>query len=100
MIPSTGAAQAVPGANSSGTEHSYAPGLVFDGGVLLGSSPGTKLYLGVLAVVELAPEHSKAPPIHDSPSLQQPLYYNTPGLDVVSGTQFRIGPVLGFQFGD
>ncbi len=25
--------------------------------------------------------------------------YGTPGLDIVSGTQFRIGPMLGFQFG-
>jgi hypothetical protein len=99
VIPSTGAVQTVPSADSSGSQHSYAPGLIFDGGVLLGSSPGTKLYLGVLAAIELAPEHSPTPPIHNSPSLQQPLPYNTPGLDVVSGTQFRIGPVLGFQFG-
>ncbi len=97
-IPGLGS-RSVPNASSSGTEHTYAPGLVFDGGVLLGSSPGTKLYLGILAIVEFAPQHSATPPIHQNPKTEQPLFYNTPGLDVVSGTQFRIGPVLGFQFG-
>jgi hypothetical protein len=99
VIPGTGRSQAIPTANTSGSEHSYAPGLVLDAGVLLGASPGAKLYLGVLAMIELAPKHAPTPPIHRSPTLQQPLYYNTPGLDVVSGTQFLIGPVLGFQFG-
>jgi PEGA domain len=90
---------------SSNTEHSYAPGLLFDGGLLLGSSTGTKLYLGVMAAIEFAPEHSRTAATSPSkfgtgPQGQMNFYdYGTPGLDIVSGTQFRIGPVLGFQFG-
>ena len=86
---------------SSSTAHSYAPGLLFDGGVLLGSSPGTKLYLGILVALEFAPSHNRTAPIEGKTLGSDATYrnYGTPGLDVASGTQWRVGPVLGFQFG-
>jgi len=88
---------------TSSVEHSYAPGLLLDAGVLLGSSPGTQWSLGILAALEFAPEHSRTAPASSKystdPNTMAPYDYGTPGLDVVSGTQFRIGPVLGFQFG-
>ena len=99
----TGQQVSIPAAQSasSNSEHTYAPGLLFDGGVLLGSSPGTKLYLGVLLAVELAPTHSRVAPINGKTLGTDPTYakYGTPGLDVASGTQWQFGPVLGFQFG-
>ena len=94
-----------PQSRTSSSVHSYAPGLVFDGGVLLGSSPGTKLYLGFMAIVEFAPKHARTAAVGPglfgtNPSAGGAAYeYGTPGLDVVSGTQYRFGPVLGFQFG-
>jgi hypothetical protein len=86
---------------SSSTAHSYAPGLLFDGGVLIGSSPGTKLFLGMLLAIEFAPQHARTAPIDSKPLGIDDTYkmYGTPGLDVASGTQWRFGPVLGFQFG-
>lgn len=88
---------------TSSVETTYAPGLMLDAGVLLGSSVGTKLYLGVMAQIEFAPEHSRTAPLTSkyalNPATGMAYDYGTPGLDIVSGTQFRIGPVLGFQFG-
>ena len=81
---------------SSNASHSYAPGLLFDGGVLIGSSPGAKLYLGVALAIEFAPEHAGVAAV-DKNFANAP--YGTPALDVASGTQYRFGPVLGFQFG-
>ncbi|MEI9937342.1 MAG: PEGA domain-containing protein [Pseudomonadota bacterium] len=83
--------------DSSSVVHTYAPGLLLDGGVLLGSSPGTKLYLGIMLQIEFAPEHSPTDPLADKTLGTDP--YGTPGLDVAAGTQYRFGPVLAFQFG-
>ncbi|HEY0465501.1 MAG TPA: PEGA domain-containing protein [Polyangiaceae bacterium] len=94
---------AVPNASSStsSVSHTYAPGFLLDGGVLFGSSPGAKLYLGVMLAIEFAPEHAPVAPQNETSFGMDPKYskYGTPGLDIVSGTQFRFGPVLGFQFG-
>ena len=86
---------------SSSTVQTYAPGLLLDAGVLIGSSPGTKLFLGVMLALEFAPEHARVGAINDKKLGNDLTYnnYNTPGLDVASGTQWRFGPVLGFQFG-
>jgi hypothetical protein len=93
----------VPAASSvtSSVSHTYAPGFLLDGGVLFGSSPGAKLYLGMMLAIEFAPEHAPVAPQSESTFGMDPRYskYGTPGLDIVSGTQFRFGPVLGFQFG-
>jgi len=73
-------------------------GLVMDGGVLLGSTPGTKFFLGVQAWIDFAPT------IVSGPDTFVPLpndAYARPGRGVtfVDGTQFYLGPVLGLQFG-
>ena len=81
---------------SSDTVHGYAPGFLLDGGVLLGSSPGTKVFLGVMLAIEFAPSHTPTA-AKEKTFADQP--YGTPGLDIASGTQYRFGPVLGFQFG-
>ncbi len=75
---------------SSNAVSSYAPGLLLDGGVLLGSSPGTKLYLGIMLAVEFAPEHA---PVDAKTKNFADLPNGTPGLDIASGTQYRFGPV-------
>jgi hypothetical protein len=88
----------VPQAMTSSTEHTLAPGLFFDGGVLIGSSPGAKIYLGLLLAFEFAPAHS--PVAGFTGELGRPsTAYGTPALDIVSGTQVHFGPVLAFQFG-
>ncbi|HEX2672321.1 MAG TPA: hypothetical protein VHM25_15680 [Polyangiaceae bacterium] len=93
----------VPTARSdtSSVVHTYAPGLLFDGGVLLGSSPGSKLYLGILMAIEFAPEHAPVDALPEKAFGNDPNYsaYATPGLDAAAGAQFRFGPVVGFQFG-
>lgn len=92
-----GVSNSVPAAESttSSVAHSYAPGLVFDVGLLLGQSPGTKLYLGLDIDVEFVAKRA----VSAKQSRLGPTPYGTPALDVVSGTQWRAGPVLGFQFG-
>lgn len=99
-----GSGISVPSAksSSSSTESSVAPGFVFDGGVLIGSSPGTKLYLGVILSIELAPEDSRVRRIDTTlgrDAMGQPVPYGTPAVNIAPGTQVHFGPVLGFQFG-
>ena len=97
-MPTPTGTLAIPAAQSASSSavHSYAPGFLLDGGVLLGSSPGAKLYLGVMLAIEFAPPHTRTA-ANDKTFANLP--YGTPGLDVASGIQYRFGPVLGFQFG-
>ena len=91
-----------PQSHTSNVVHRYSPGLVFDAGLLLGASPGTKLYLGVMASVEFAAKHARTNAVTGGLGTNadgKVNEYGTPRLDVVSGTQFTFGPVLGFQFG-
>jgi hypothetical protein len=73
-------------------------GLVLDGGILLGSTPGTKFYLGVNAIMDFAPTLVTGPdtktPIADS-------LFKSPGRGIIltDGMNFYIGPTLGLQFG-
>lgn len=73
-------------------------GLLFDGGILLGSTPGAKFYLGVQALIDFAPK------LVGGPDKVVPLAatdYDNPGrgVAIVDGVQFFIGPTLGVQFG-
>ena len=73
-------------------------GLVMDGGILLGSTPGPKFFIGVQTWIDFAPT------IVTGPDTLTPIpndAYARPGrgITVVDGTQFYIGPVLGLQFG-
>jgi tetratricopeptide (TPR) repeat protein len=73
-------------------------GFVMDGGILLGSTPGTKLFVGAQAWIDFAPT------LVTGPDTLVPLpndAYARPGrgVTVVDGTQVYVGPVLGLQFG-
>lgn len=73
-------------------------GLVMDGGILVGSTPGTKFYLGAQAWVDFAPTLVTGPdtttPIPNA-AFKQP----GRGVTVTDGIQFFVGPTLGLQFG-
>jgi hypothetical protein len=99
-----GATIATPSAQTatSSTERNVAPGLLFDGGVVFGTSPGARLYLGLLLSVEFDPSDSRVHRIDTTlgnDSNGQPIPYGTPAVNLASGTQVRFGPVIGFQFG-
>ena len=79
---------------------------VFDGGVMLGAS--VKVRIGVMEIVELvgdpvltASDDSRklgvAPP---TPAGASAPALGTPALQVASGTQFFLGPIVGLHFGD
>jgi hypothetical protein len=74
-----------------------APAFMFDGGMLVGNSPGAKFFLGVVALVDFAPT------LYWGPDGQAPVpasdLYPGRGLKAISGAQFYVGPSLGIQFG-
>ncbi len=89
-----------PGSSSSQFNENAgyaAPGLAFDGGMLVGHSPGAKFFLGLTAWLDFAPT------LYVGPDTAAPLpasdFYGTRALKVVSGPQFFFGPTLGVQFG-
>jgi hypothetical protein len=88
---------------TSSTEHTVAPGLLLDGGVLIGSSPGAKLFLGGMLAVEFAPQQAPVTGVNGefgtNPSTGKPAPYGTPALNIAGGTQVSVGPVLALQFG-
>ena len=66
--------------------------------MLVGSTPGTKFFIGAQALVDFAPT------IVTGPDTQTPIpnaAFKQPGrgITLVDGTQFYFGPVLGLQFG-
>jgi hypothetical protein len=77
----------------------FAPALMVDAGLLLGSTPGLKFNIGVTAWLELTQSRTADPwgagafptsgTVHAVPRSQE----------VITGPQFFIGPTLGFQFG-
>ncbi len=73
----------------------FAPLLSADAGILIGSSPGTKVFLGVLMWAEFAPGSVPVPGgdqyLGSNPS--------TGTVDLSQGTIVSIGPVLGLQIG-
>ena len=74
-----------------------APGLAFDGGMLVGSTPGGKFFLGVHGWLDLPSTLLLGPDTSGIPSS----VLNQPGntLRAVHGAQFYVGPTLGLQFG-
>ncbi len=73
-------------------------GFLMDGGILLGSTPGTKFYLGVQAWLDFAPT------LVVGPDTQTPVPNNAfkrpgRGVAVFDGTQLYVGPTLGVQWG-
>lgn len=76
---------------------SFAPALVVDAGLLLGSTPGTKFTIGVMAMLELSSAHSADLPAFrgTSPAVN----VAARSQPVITGAQFFVGPTLGLQFG-
>jgi hypothetical protein len=77
---------------------SYSAALVlFDLGIIVGWENGAKFHVGGMGMVEVLPSPAVAPAptarTLDGPAL------GTPALQLASGTQFFLGPVLGFDFG-
>jgi hypothetical protein len=73
-------------------------GFLADGGILIGSTPGTKFYLGVQAWLDFAPT------LVTGPDTMTPIPNNAfkrsgRGIAVTDGTQLYVGPTLGLQFG-
>jgi hypothetical protein len=88
---------AINNGGGSGSVGYVAPGLMFDGGILVGNTPGAKFFLGVTAWLDFAPT------LFSGPDTQAPLpasyFYAGRGLKAVGGPQFYLGPSLGIQFG-
>jgi hypothetical protein len=77
-----------------------APGFLFDGGMLLGSGPGSRFYLGLHAWLDFAPTVYVGP----DPSATQGVFpasafFHGGTLKLAGGPQFYFGPTLGVQFG-
>ena len=73
-------------------------GFLMDGGMLIGSTPGTKFYLGLQAWLDFAPTLVTGP---DTTTRLPNAAFKQPGrgITVTEGTQFYFGPTLGLQFG-
>ena len=81
------------------TDVSYSAfGFLMDGGMLIGSTPGTKFYLGIQAWLDFAPTVVSGP---DTQTRIPSAAFKRPGrgITVTEGTQFYFGPTLGLQFG-
>jgi hypothetical protein len=81
-----------------------APALVVDAGLLIGGTPGFKVHLGVLFIAEFDPRRTAegydgALGTEITPTGTQNVPHGAPEIDLVNGTQFFIGPVVGMQFG-
>ncbi len=86
---------------SSATTYT-APMIVLDLGILLGSATSAKFHIGALAILEMVGD-----PVFASGDTNRTLGNGTPSpplgtppLQLVSGTQFFIGPVIGLHFGE
>jgi hypothetical protein len=88
---------------SSNPQFYAAPSIMIDGGIELGSTPGTRFYLGCLMVVDFA----SATQIGANPGSNFPTTFPVPnaaaggaGINGVNGTDIFLGPILGMQFGE
>jgi hypothetical protein len=83
------------GSNETTTPAFYAcPSLMADAGIELGSTPGTRFYLGFQFLADFA----SATAI--STTFKDPNYPPPTVLNGVNGTDIFIGPILGMQFGE
>jgi hypothetical protein len=80
-----------------------APAVAFDAGILLGSTPGTKLFLGMAGQLDFPSQDVTAT---DQSYNREALPQSAPSFDgpapqytVASGTQVFFGPLVGVQFG-
>jgi len=102
QVSSTGGA--ITSSYTSSSLTYTAPMLVFDVGLMLGSATGPKFRIGALALFELVGDPVFAPSdqrtLGVSTGTQGSPAYKTPALQMASGTQFFIGPVIGLHFGE
>jgi len=73
--------------------------LVMDGGILLGSTPGTKFFLGVQAWLDFPPATIVTGPDTVVPLASSAYKQPGRGITLIDGPQFYFGPSLGLQFG-
>jgi hypothetical protein len=77
-----------------------APGLMLDGGILLGSTPGAKFFLGGLLWLDFPAADVLTAQIPAAANLPPSVYSTTSREMLLStGTQVYVGPTLGVQFG-
>jgi hypothetical protein len=79
------------------------PAMMLDAGLLLGSTPGTKFTLGVMAWMELAgrtdTEDGGQRPAKTGGASPVDVKLLSPAANLSTGTRFFIGPTIGLQFG-
>jgi hypothetical protein len=75
-----------------------APMLMLDTSLLLGSTPGVKFQLGILAAFEFYGDAVMTD--SQPPDNVQGIEYGRPEFQVAKGTEVFIGPMLGLQFGE
>ncbi len=81
----------------SGSGVYVAPSFMMDAGIELGSTPGTRFYVGALLFAEFASASQGKP----SSSFNDPNYPAPANpINVANGKDVFIGPVLGMQFGE
>lgn len=96
FVPST----TTDSGNSNFDTVSYtAFGLVADAGILIGSTPGPKFFVGIHGWIDVPPRDLAVGPDR-RPSLPDEAYTKPGrGVSVVDSVQFFVGPTLGIQFG-
>lgn len=82
---------------TSPAETYLVPALLFDTGIMLGSTPGTKVILGGQLMVEFTGKPRNVPGQPEQYLGGQPLA--APPVQGAHGTDIFLGPVLGLQFG-
>jgi hypothetical protein len=74
-----------------------APAFLMDAGLLLGSTPGTRFYLGC----QLVAEFSSGTQVSPSSSFSDPRYPPpSSAINVANGKDVFLGPIVGWQFGE
>ncbi|MGO8991915.1 MAG: PEGA domain-containing protein [Polyangiaceae bacterium] len=89
---------------SGGPQFYAAPSIMIDAGIELGSTPGTRFYLGCQMVADFASASAISPNTTNYSGNTYPipnaLVPGQPGINGVNGTDIFIGPILGMQFGE
>jgi hypothetical protein len=77
-----------------------APAMMIDAGLLLGSTPGTKFTLGVMAWMEFAGKvNTEEGGNRAANAGGTAVSLASPSTNISTGTRFFIGPTIGLQFG-
>lgn len=73
--------------------------LVIDGGVLIGSTPGAKFFLGAQAWLDFPPDTIVTGPDTKTPIENRAFKEPGRGITLIHGPQFYIGPTIGLRIG-